>query len=151
MSRIYVCNSHYNSQAAKFLTFIENELPEVDFDSPPEDKDWSIDFQIRPYTNCREQGFVLSARQLSGGKATPVHHFVWYEHRNSDSLCVIYWEDKVSPYAADSLTAADIPEEVFPDKYSYTKSFKWGDFGSAWSWFREQLSAIDFNEIPLDK
>ncbi len=71
-----------------------------------------------PYCNCREMGFVLS---VNGPHPHPQTNIAFFEHRNSDSLCAITWEGRTNINGA--VTPDDIPEEVYPDKY--TLSAEW--------------------------
>lgn len=92
----------------------------------------------RPYFNCRERGFVIT---VWGRKSQTAKHFAWFEHRNSDGLCCIAWEGKTSGAHGDFFTVADIPTKAYPDKWSVTKSFSWGDFGNAAVWLRQEIDA----------
>lgn len=88
-----------------------------------------------PYLNCRERGFVISLREKDRNK-----HFAWFEHRNSDSLCVIAWDAKEA-YAknSDYFNTDDIPRAAYPDKWAVTKSFSCGAFGEASCWLSEEV------------
>ena len=73
-------------------------------------------FTVGRYENCREQGYVFSLRYKNEQR-----NYAVYEHRNSDSLIVLVFDDITinTPYG----------EEVWgnmKDKYDYTKSFSCG-------------------------
>jgi hypothetical protein len=90
----------------------------------------------RPYCNCREQGFVLSVRRSGAKNALPVN-IAFFEHRNSDSLCAIRWEGELP--IDGSVTAMDIPEAAYHDKWSVTKSWPFLDIASAIDYARQEI------------
>ena len=98
-----------NMQAAALLTAMsqyEISLPEQFY------------LTTSPYCNCREMGFVLS---IHSWQSKPQTNIAFFEHRNSDQLCAIKWEGRTNINGA--VTPDDIPEEVYPDKY--TLSAEW--------------------------
>ena len=92
------------------------------------------------YHNCREQGFLwtMCKGSLPNSSDNQIN-FVWYEHRNSDRLCCIKWTGKLQTPIDGSVTCHVIPEEVFPDKYSYTEGFHDFDFVKAIAWWADEL------------
>lgn len=110
--------------------------------------------QTRYYNNGREKGFHWSLNKPSGGtgRLPPVRtlNFVWYEHRNSDQLVCIMWENPTLSQhwregasgldCADNVTGFDnIPEEAFPNKYDYTKAFSYMEIFEAFRWWMCQV------------
>lgn len=45
--------------------------------------------EVARWHNCREQGYVVSMRSIHGGRQINI---AWYEHRNTDSICALVWE-----------------------------------------------------------
>ena len=73
------------------------------------------------YENCREQGYVFSL--IYRGKQ---RHYAVYEHRNSDTICVLI-SNKPSMNTPDVATMwADKPENC--SKWDYDKGFNCGQF-----------------------
>lgn len=44
---------------------------------------------VARWHNCREQGYVASMRNKHGQQI----NIAWFEHRNSDSICAIEWQE----------------------------------------------------------
>ena len=127
-----------SSQPYAFMKVAETTLPRY--------IEWPITdgFYVKTsrYHNCREQGFLWSMCKGSlpnFSDGAPQINFVWYEHRNSDQLCCIKWTGKVKIPLDGSITYQVIPEEAFPDKYSYTASFRYYKFEEAISWWADEL------------
>ena len=109
--------------------------------------------RTRYYNNGREKGFHWSIHRPSPGNGYggPTLNFVWYEHRNSDQLVCIMWENPTTSQhwheGAERLACADnvsgyqnIPVEVFPDKYGYTATFGYMKIYEAFSWWMKQVT-----------
>ena len=122
--------------------------------------------ETRYYNNGREKGFHWSLNKPSEGEAFggPTLNFVWYEHRNSDQLICIMWENPDTfqhwHEGASKLECADnvtgyqnIPEEVFPEKYDYTKAFGYMENHDAFRWWMHQVTDWfkDENNILLER
>lgn len=93
----------------------------------------------RPYCNCREQGFVLTVDTYGPNLPRNIN-YAFYEHRNSDSICVIKWEGRIN--ITGGVTPSDIPEEVFRTKYDVTKSFDYMDIRGAVCWFMAEIENL---------
>ena len=75
------------------------------------------DFYVGRYENCREQGYVFSVRYMSEQR-----NYAVYEHRNSDSLCVVVFDKPtINTPSLDDVIAN------MKDKYDTTKDFKCGE------------------------
>jgi len=127
-----------SSQPYAFMKVAETTLPRY--------IEWPItdEFYVETsrYHNCREQGFLWSMCKGSlpnFSDGAPQINFVWYEHRNSDRLCCVKWTGKVKIPLDGSVTYQVIPEEAFPDKYSYTEGFHYFDFLKAIAWWADEL------------
>ena len=99
-------------------------------DLPP-----SFFISTRPYSNCREMGFVI---QLHRPKADPLN-LAFFEHRNSDNLCALRWEGHTP--INGGVTPNDIPEGVYPDKWAVAKSWPHLAIADAITWARDQINA----------
>lgn len=116
-----------NEQAAVLLRALSCENVEV-----PE----GVWFSTLPYCNCREQGFVVSIHR----RGTDPVNIAFYEHRNSDRLCALQWVGNTP--ISGAVTADDIPDDVFPDKWTVTQSWHWMAIGDAVLWTRERIAEI---------
>lgn len=81
------------------------------------------------YENCREQGYVFSVKYRGYQK-----NYAVYEHRNSDSLCVIAFEEiTINTPTLDMVTSR------MKDKWDVTKSFSCGEIMECGNWIREDI------------
>lgn len=118
--------SSMNAQAEAFACFL-NLCAQLD------ETDLLIDRDA--YFNGRERGFVVTVFDRNRHV-----HFAWFEHRNSDELCVIEWTGERHPKNRQCFLSSDIPSEAYPDKWSVTKSFGFGNFGEAWGWLHDRIT-----------
>ena len=87
--------------------------------------------KVGRFENCREQGYVFT---LYDGKTDKqLMHYAVYEHRNSDSLCVL----KQKIFTIDTPSAAD----MFGGrgKYDYDKSFGCGSISDCGDWILRDM------------
>ena len=124
-----------NSQAISFLRYFESTtvLPE---DGYAEEFATSR-VSTTPYFNRRERGFVISV------EVKPMklyRRWAFYEHRVSDGLQVLAWEDDRFIFG-EPLTHKDVPSEAWGPNFEGTASFKNGDFGEAGRYLERELRA----------
>ena len=76
---------------------------------------------VARWENCREQGYILSYATPDFSKQLNI---AFFEHRNSDSICCIRWEQQ----SMNSITieTADFGD-VYKDKYDVSESFGYGE------------------------
>ena len=108
--------------------------------------------RTRYYNNGREKGFHWSIHRPSPGNGYggPTLNFVWFEHRNSDRLICLMWENPTTAQHCRTATTSvtfdnvsgfmNIPEEVYLDKYHYTKDFKYMEISEAFRWWMKQVT-----------
>ncbi|MFO0906841.1 MAG: hypothetical protein U0835_00475 [Isosphaeraceae bacterium] len=116
-----------NQQAAELLARMSSEIIEL-----PD----SMFITTHPYCNCREMGFILrifSARADS-------ENIAFYEHRNSDQLCAIRWTGDVP--ISGAVTARDIPESAFPNKWSVSASWPCASYDEAIEYARIAIRGV---------
>jgi len=90
------------------------------------------------YHNGRERGFYLGLMIGSDEKGPlTCENLVFFEHRNSDDIILLRWQTHEVKHKYDfkhggyePVTVSDIPEDIYPDKYHYTKSWGYWDFKS---------------------
>lgn len=85
------------------------------------------DIEVARYENKREQGYILTLRK--NGKQMNV---AVYEHRNSDSICVVVFE-KVTP---NSPKNTDVWENM-TDKWDVTELFGCGNIEECANYIEE--------------
>lgn len=74
-------------------------------------------FEVGRYENCREQGYVFSVFYKCKQR-----NYAVYEHRNSDQLCVVVFDE----VTINTPTLERVCEAMGNNKYNYTKSFSCG-------------------------
>ena len=128
-----------NDQAYALMHFLSTQEPHT---ARYQDGKYQIDIRCVPYINGRERGFVLEIRQTFGDEPVCL---AFFEHRNSDALCCIRWQ---SAQYGHCYTASDIPESVYPDKYSVTKSWGYMDLVGASKYVLEVIEEVSAtNEV----
>lgn len=115
-----------NTQAHLLLTYLSMQ----DFSLPQQPYAY---LTTTPYCNCREQGFVISLHIKSMR-----YNYCFYEHRNSDSLCVLMWQGLIP--VSGAVTPDDIPH--FTDKYIVDKSFGYMQLFEAYQWLEGELRKV---------
>lgn len=93
--------------------------------------------KVARWENGREQGYVVSMTDSEFLKKTQIN-IAFYEHRNSDNIVAIVWEQVT--LNSPTIDTINTNGTVFKDKWDVTKSF---DYDLAWSmasWIREQLT-----------
>lgn len=91
-----------------------------------EDVDSNVDsVGVSRWSNCREQGYVATVRPKLYEKDRPKQlNIAWFEHRNSDNICVVVW--KQDTIDAPTIHDADFSSfDIYKDKYDVTESFNY--------------------------
>jgi len=107
------------------------------------EESWSDDWKgykaepkIARWENCREQGYIVYLRSENFSRQINI---AFFEHRNSDSICAVKWEQ----YSINSLTidSADF-ERIYKNKWDVSFSVGYGEVVKMADWVYEQLSAF---------
>lgn len=122
-----------NYQAYALMHFLSTQEPHT---ARYRDGEYQIDIRCVPYMNCRERGFVLEIRQMYGDEPVCL---AFFEHRNSDALCCIRWQ---SAQYRHCYSAEDIPESVYSDKWSVTKSWGYMDLTGAYKYVLDVIQEV---------
>ncbi len=122
-----------NAQAYALMHFLSTQEPHT---ARFNDGKYQIEIRCKPYMNGRERGFVLEIRQGIG--CDPVC-LAFFEHRNSDLLCCIKW---VPSWPVECYRADDIPHDVYPDKWSVTKSWDYMDLTGASKYVLDVIAEV---------
>jgi hypothetical protein len=70
-------------------------------------RNYDADINVSRWQNCREQGYVLTLRSKDYSKQLNI---AFFEHRNSDSICTVEWEQVTT-------NAPTIDTAEFGEKY----------------------------------
>ena len=115
-----------NHQARAVLCFLQGSLHEEDTEKTT----------VARWENCREQGYVLS---LVHPKRSGQINIAFFEHRNSDEICAIEWEEV-------TMNSPTIETAKFGDVYktNHDVSFgvSWGKIKEMSDWIAERLNAF---------
>lgn len=95
-------------------------------------KCYRADIRIGRWENCREQGYVIS---LSNGDMKQLN-VIWYEHRNSDSICAVKWLQNT--LNTPTISTAEFGE-VFKDKYDVSISLGHGEYQDMADWIYDEI------------
>lgn len=82
---------------------------------------------IGRFENCREQGYIVSFSNM--GLPNQIN-YCFYEHRNSDRICVVRFE---SGYTINTPTNQMV-FDVMKNKYDTTKDFDCGEIWDCGRW-----------------
>lgn len=94
------------------------------------------DVKCAPWYNGREAGIVVYMR---GAHSKGQLNLAIYEHRNSDNICVLMWEQDTH---INPPCLANLPDGVMPTKWDYSKSFNYNGAVEAAAWVKDQLEAF---------
>ena len=94
---------------------------------------YKTDFALFRFENCREQGYMLLDR-------TSCLCMIWYEHRNSDSICIARMRSPKKTLQTQDFWAWLEDEKPDADKWNmYEESFSYGEIGKAAHYIIEQF------------
>lgn len=100
-----------------------------------DDHFYRADITTAPWYNGRERGLVFSMRSPRFGKGQI--NIAVYEHRNSDEICLLQFH---TPGLMNPPTLADVPDDVYVDKYDVSARFSHNQIVEAADWVYDQLS-----------
>ena len=90
-----------------------------------------VNIKVGRFENCREQGYVFTL--YDSQRLKQLMHYAVYEHRNSDSLCVL----------KQKLNAINTPSvnDMFGErgKYGYDASFECGGIKDCGEWILSDM------------
>lgn len=121
-------------QARAVLMFLQNFDIEESWDE--DRKEYKADIEVARWENCREQGYILTL--LSPKHEGKQLNIIFFEHRNSDSICAVRWEQEVT---MNTPTIKDAKfGDVYKDKYDVSNIVSYGLVLEMSDWIREQLT-----------
>jgi len=97
-------------------------------------KRYTAEIKVARWENCREQGYILSLSSESYEKQLNI---AFFEHRNSDNICGIKWEQR----SLNSLNIDTMNTEgtVYKDKYDVSHSVGYDKHYEMAEWIMEQF------------
>jgi len=98
--------------------------------------EYTANVEVARWENCREQGYVA---MLKTGKDYEQLNIAWFEHRNSDQICAVKWEQNT--INAPTIDTADFKGKVYKDKYDVSHLVGCDQFVEMADWIWEQFEA----------
>ena len=103
------------------------------------EESWNADFKcydakpkVSRWENCREQGYVVSLV----AKNRKQLNIAFFEHRNSDTICAIKWEQ----YSINSLTIDNAKfDGIYKGKYDVSHKEPYGNVFQMSDWIWKEL------------
>lgn len=124
-----------NYQAKAVLCFLQG-LYHIEESWDNDLKEYQAKMQIARWENCREQGYVVYLKSRDYNRQLNI---IFFEHRNSDSICAVKWEQKsINALNIDSAKFGD----VYQDKYDTSFTVNCYEAKKMADWIKKQL--VDF-------
>ncbi len=107
---------------------------------------YDAEVKVARWENCREQGYVAMLRTANYSKQLNI---AWFEHRNSDSICAIAWEQNTTN--SPTIDTAKFGDKVYKDKWDVSKMVSPDCFAEIAAWIWEQFENFyKLNSKPVD-
>lgn len=127
-------NDGANYQAQAILTLLRGMMYEVT--SIKVNDTSKVYLEVGRYENCREQGYVVALCC----EYTPLVYYCFFEHRNSDDICVIKFKDN-----SINTPSVDTIWKDKKDKYDVDMSFGCNEVVNATEWIIDDMKC-ELNE-----
>jgi len=122
-----------NYQARAVLAYLSH-YSGIDDSWDEEWKKYKATPKIARWENCREQGYIISLRSEDYERQL---NTIFFEHRNSDSICAVKWEQR----SLNSLTIDNAKfGDIYKTKYDTSFSVRYGEVIKMADWIWEQLT-----------
>lgn len=121
-----------NYQARATLMVLQSKC-NIEESWSAEYKEYQAEIKVGRWENCRSQGYVVSLKN----KPNKQLNIAFFEHRNSDSICAIKWEQS----SINSLTIDNAEfKGIHKDKWDVSHTVNVGDFEGMANWIIEELT-----------
>jgi len=121
------------ASARAVLGYLDGFNIEVSYDG--EFHRYAAEIQVARWENCREQGYVLSLFSTGYRKQLNI---AFFEHRNSDNICAVKWEQKT--VNSPTIDTAKFGDDVYNDKWDVSLSVSYNEAHKMARWISEQLT-----------
>lgn len=124
-----------NYQARAVLCFVQNFTIEESWNT--ERKEYDAELKVSRWENCREQGYIISMRSKDRRRQLNI---AFFEHRNSDSICAIKWEQ----ISMNSITidTAQFEGQCYNSKSDVSHSVSYGEVSEMAEWIQGQFEGF---------
>lgn len=131
----YYMQDGANRQARAVLCFLQDMTVEESWNK--ELHKYDAEVNVARWENCREQGYVVMLSRSDGKNL----NIAFFEHRNSDSICAIKWEQPAFPNSP-TIDTADFKGTCYKDKWDVSHTVEPGQAAEMAEWIEEQLCAF---------
>lgn len=136
-------NDGANYQAKAVLAFIQGSDCIIEESWSKERSAYLAEPRVARWENCREQGYVISLRTADYKKQLNI---AFFEHRNSDSICAIKWEQ--ATINSPTIETADFGGTVYKDKYDTSHDEGYGKAKEMAEWIVNEFQKF-WTENPI--
>jgi len=95
---------------------------------------YDAEISVARWENCREQGYVLSLYSVGYRKQLNI---AFFEHRNSDNICAVKWEQKT--VNSPTIDTAKFGDDLYNDKWDVSKSLSFNQAYEMADWIFQQF------------
>ena len=128
----YFVNDGANHQARATLCYLEM-YSDIESSWDKENKVYQAHPVISRWNNCREQGYVVSLVSSDNKRQLNI---IFFEHRNSDAICAVKWEQK--SFNNMNIDIADFGNN-YKDKFDTSHDVDYGECSQMAKWVYDQL------------
>lgn len=126
-------NDGANHQARAVLALLQGFDCIVESSWNDERKKYDAEPKVARWENCREQGYVISMRAKNHKQL----NIAFFEHRNSDSICAVMWEQPT--LNSPTIDTAEFGD-VYKDKYDLSHEVGWKKVDKMSNWIEKELN-----------
>lgn len=100
-----------------------------------ERRTYEAEIEVDRWHNCREQGYIAYLSFYVGRKGFQLN-IIWFEHRNSDNIHAVKWEQK----SINPLTIANAEfGDIYKTKYDTSFSVSYDKYAEMAEWIKDQF------------
>jgi len=121
-----------NRQARAVLCMLQGQAIEESWNE--QFSTYDAEPKVSRWENCREQGYVAMLWHRKTHKRLCI---AWFEHRNSDSICALRWEQ--NGINSPTIDTADFGGACYRDKFDVSHQVGFGEILKMAEWIQEQL------------
>lgn len=132
-----------NRQARAVMCMLQDFSIESSWDS--ERRIYKAEPRIARWENCREQGYVITLWSENRKRLC----IAFFEHRNSDSICAIKWEQE--GINSPTIDTANFNGACYRDKWDVSKSVLAGGIAEMADWITEEMSKWWETNLPKEQ
>ena len=130
---------HYNEDGANYqakavLAFLQARC-DIEESWNKEYHKYDAEPEVARWENCREQGYVVSMRAKNNEQI----NIAFFEHRNSDSICAVKWEQ--STINAPTIDTAKFGK-IYKTKFDVSHSVGYGKVVEMADWIKKELDSF---------